>query len=163
VTEKREKPPHNRTAARRNPADIADFCGDLIRAAGLDLVVNADTAGDSLELNISGPDRSLILSNGAALLNSLEYLLNRAFRDNHRNDQPIVLNSERYRQHREAELVLLAKMASEKVLAQKKPLNLQPMPPRERRIVHLALADIEGVRSQSVGDGDDRSITIYPS
>jgi predicted RNA-binding protein Jag len=37
------------------------------------------------------------------------------------------------------------------------------MTPKERRIVHLALAVIEGVRSESQGDGDHRSITIYPS
>jgi predicted RNA-binding protein Jag len=37
------------------------------------------------------------------------------------------------------------------------------MTPRERRIVHLALAVIEGVRSQSEGDGENRSVTIYPS
>jgi spoIIIJ-associated protein len=45
----------------------------------------------------------------------------------------------------------------------RKPLGLQPMTPRERRIVHLALAGIEGVRTQSEGEGDSRSITIYPS
>ena len=54
-------------------------------------------------------------------------------------------------------------MASEKVLAMKKPLGLQPMTPRERRIIHLALAGIEGVETRSSGDGDNRSITIYPS
>jgi spoIIIJ-associated protein len=54
-------------------------------------------------------------------------------------------------------------MASQKVISLRKPLNLQPMVPRERRIVHLALAGIEGVRSQSSGEGDNRSITIYPS
>ncbi len=72
------------------------------------------------------------------------------------------MDSDRYRQHREAELVLLARMASKKVIEQRRPLTLQPMIPRERRIVHLALATIEGVHSQSDGEGENRSITIYP-
>jgi spoIIIJ-associated protein len=54
-------------------------------------------------------------------------------------------------------------MASKKVISLGKPLTLQPMIPRERRIVHLALTDIEGVHSQSDGEGENRSITIYPS
>ena len=93
----------------------------------------------------------------------MEYLVNKVFRIGREEYPAIVLDSDNYRQHREAELVLLAQMASEKVLAQQKPLSLQPMTAKERRIVHLALAAIEGVRSQSQGDGECRSITIYPS
>jgi len=74
-----------------------------------------------------------------------------------------VLDSDSYRQHREAELVLLAQMASKTVVAHRKPLTLQPMSPKERRIVHLALAAAGGVRSESQGEGDARSITIFPS
>ena len=73
------------------------------------------------------------------------------------------MDSEGYRQHREAELTLLAQMASKKVLTMRKPLELQPMIPRERRIVHLAMAEIEGVHTKSSGEGENRSITIFPS
>ena len=93
----------------------------------------------------------------------MEYLLNKVFRPGKDDAPGIVLDSDKYRQHREAELVLLAQMASQKVISLRKPLSLQPMIPRERRIVHLALAGIEGVRTQSDGEGDNRSITIYPS
>ncbi len=119
--------------------------------------------GGVIRLNLTGPDRPLLLSNSAALLNSMEYLLNKVFRAG-RDDTPgIMLDSDKYRKHREAELVLLAQMASKKVISFRRPLSLQPMIPRERRIVHLALAGIEGVRTKSDGDGDNRSITIYPS
>jgi spoIIIJ-associated protein len=74
-----------------------------------------------------------------------------------------LVDSDKYRQHREAELILLAQMASQKVISLRKHLSLQPMIPRERRIVHLALSGIAGVRSQSNGEGENRSITIYPS
>jgi spoIIIJ-associated protein len=115
-------------------------------------------------VNLVGPDRPLLLSNTAMLLNSMEYLVNKAFRTGKQAKiSSIVLDSEKYRQHREAELTLLAEMAAKKVAAQRRPLSLQPMTPRERRIVHLALANFEGVRSQSDGEGDNRSITIYPS
>jgi spoIIIJ-associated protein len=143
---------------------VVQFCEGLVRSVQLELTVSASEADGVVSIDLSGPDRPALLSNAATLLNSLEYLVNRVFRTGRESKiSSIVLDSESYRQHREAELVLLARMASEKVISQRRPLSLQPMTPRERRIVHLALAMIEGVRSQSEGDGDNRSITIYPS
>ena len=129
----------------------------------MDLSFEGKVEDRTIQLNLTGPDRPFLLSNNAALLNSLEFLLNRVFRSARDEVPGILLDSDSYRQHREAELVLLAQMASKKVISFQKPLSLQPMIPRERRIVHLALAGIEGVRSQSSGEGENRSITIYPS
>ncbi len=143
---------------------VIRFCQEIIHRLQMELSVEAKLDGNTLTVNLAGTDRPLLLSNTAALLNSLEYLVNKAFRtEKDEKISSLVFDSDKYRQHREAELVLLAQMASKKVLSQRRPLSLQPMTPRERRIVHLALAEIEGVRSQSEGDGDNRSITIYPS
>jgi spoIIIJ-associated protein len=143
---------------------VVRFCQDIVRRLQMELRVEAKLEGTTLTINFSGADRPLLLSNTAAVLNSLEYLVNKAFRtEKDQRISSLVCDSDKYRQHREAELVLLAQMASKKVLTQRRPLSLQPMTPRERRIVHLALAEIEGVRSQSEGDGENRSITIYPS
>jgi spoIIIJ-associated protein len=130
----------------------------------MELRITATEDSGTVHVNLTGPDRGVLLSGNAAVLNCLEYLVNKSFRTG--KDEKItsvVLDSDRYRQHREAELVLLAQMASQKVVAQRRPLSLQPMTPRERRIVHLALAAIEGVRSESIGEGDSRSITIFPT
>jgi spoIIIJ-associated protein len=131
----------------------------------LDLTLECKEEGGVVYVNLTGQDRPFLLSNSASVLNSMEFLLNKTFRGGkEKEDAPgIILDSDHYRQHREAELVLLAQMAAKKVIAQRKPLGLQPMTPRERRIVHLALAGIDGVRSQSEGEGDNRSVTIFPS
>ena len=142
---------------------VERFCRELVHALRVDLSVAASGEGETVLVNISGADRPLLLSNAAALLNSIEYLANRVFRATGPETPSVLMDSDHYRQHREAELLLLARMASEKVLEQRRPLTLQPMVPRERRIVHLALAGIEGVRSQSDGEGEKRSITIYPA
>lgn len=151
--------------------EVVNFCGDLLKHLHLDLVAEGrgERDGDGvIRINVTGDDRGLLLSNSASLLNSLEYLLNKAFPGDHagrREDAPpsVELDSDDYRKHRELELKLLAKMGSEKVLASGKPLTLQPMVPRERRIVHLSLAEVAGVESRSEGRGDDRSITIFPA
>lgn len=142
----------------------ARFCEDLVARMKFELTVEASEADGAITLNLTGPDRSYLLSNTASLLNGIEYILNKAFRTGKESKiTAIVLDSDNYRRHRESELTLLAEMAAKKVLAQRKALTLQPMTPRERRIVHLALAAIAGVRSQSDGEGDNRSITIHPA
>jgi spoIIIJ-associated protein len=163
VTENPQSLPRHRTC-ERSIQSIADFCNELIAQLKMDLSVEAKEVDGIIHVNCAGADRSYLLSNSASLLNSVEYLLNKIFWAGGKEDAPgITLDSDNYRQHREAELVLLAQMASQKVISLRKPLSLQPMIPRERRIVHLALAGIEGVRTQSSGEGDNRSITIYPS
>jgi spoIIIJ-associated protein len=144
--------------------EIEAFCQRVVSMMRMELRASAREEGSTVHVNLSGPDRGVLLSGNAAVLNCLEYLVNKSFRTG--KDEKIasvILDSDRYRQHREAELILLAQMASQKVVSQRKPLSLQPMTPRERRIVHLALAAIEGVRSESIGEGDSRSITIFPT
>jgi spoIIIJ-associated protein len=138
------------------------FCRELIELLRLDLTVEGSEEDGIIHINLTGPDRSYLLTNSASLLNNMEYLLNRVFPVGKEEAPGIMMDADKYRKHREAELILLAQMASEKVISFRKPLSLQPMIARERRIVHLALAGIEGVRSQSEGEGDNRSITIHP-
>jgi spoIIIJ-associated protein len=139
------------------------FCQELVELLRLDLTVEGNVEDGIIHINLTGPDRPYLLTNAASLLNNMEYLLNRVFPVSKEKSPGIVLDADKYRKHREAELILLAQMASEKVISFRKPLSLQPMIARERRIVHLALADIEGVRSRSEGEGDNRSITIHPA
>ena len=155
--------PQNPEERERSVDGITGFCEELVSCLNMDLTIECKEEEGAIHVNFTGPDRPYLLSNSASLLNCMEYLINKVFRLGKDEVLGIILDSDRYRQHREAELVLLAQMASQKVISLRKPLSLQPMTPRERRIVHLALAGIEGVRSQSDGEGDNRSITIYPS
>ena len=153
----------NPKAQERSAQAVIDFCRGLIACLHMDLETDGKEEEGVVYINLAGGDRPILLSNSASLLNNIEYLLNKVFHLGRDDSHGIVLDSDQYRQHREGELVLLAKMASEKVISLHKPLSLQPMIPRERRIVHLALAGIEGVRTESNGEGDNRSITIFPS
>jgi spoIIIJ-associated protein len=153
----------NPKLCERSVQSIEAFCRELIISLQMEINLDIKDEEGAISINLRGPDRSFLLSNSASLLNSIEYLLNRVFRTDKDEAPGIFVDSDRYRQHREAELILLAQMASQKVISLRKPLSLQPMIARERRIVHLALSSIEGVRTQSNGEGENRSITIYPS
>ena len=148
--------------------EIVNFCEDILGRLQMDLIVEGRVENGVIYINVTGKDRGYILSNSAALLNSLEYLLNKVFpasRAKERKEEDasgIELDSDDYRKHRKLELELLARMASQKALTSNKPLTLQPMVPHERKIVHMALAETAGVESRSEGSGENRSITIYP-
>ncbi len=143
---------------------VKRFCRELIDGMRLTLDIAVREEERVVTVNLTGPDRPILVSNTASVLNSVEYLLNKVFQTGKDEEiATIILDSEDYRRHREAELKLLAQVASQKVIAQHRPLSLQPMSPKERRIVHLALGPIPGVRSQSDGEGENRNITIYPA
>jgi len=147
----------------RSIESIIETCRRMMKSLQMNLSVEGTEEEGRILLNISGQDRPYLLSNSASVLNSIEYLINRFYRGRKDEGEGIIVDSDGYRQHREAELTLLAQMASKKVITLRKPLGLQPMTPRERRIVHLALAEIDGVHTKSSGEGDNRSITIFPS
>ncbi len=74
----------------------------------------------------------------------------------------VLLDINNYREKREEYLVSYAKRAVEEVLSSKQPIELSPMKPSERRIIHIALKDTEGIETSSAGDGDDRRVVITP-
>jgi len=147
----------------RSLESVLESCRKIVQGLQLNITADGTADGGKIHINLTGEDRTYLLSNSASVLNSIEYLMNRFFRGGKEEGAGIELDSDGYRQHREAELTLLAQMASQKVLTLRKPLGLQPMTARERRIVHLVLAEIEGVHTKSSGEGENRCITIFPS
>lgn len=109
-----------------------------------------------------GPDKELLLERGAELLLALEYLAVRSLRLEPPFFDRIRFDSGDFRSLRIAELMLSAKVAAQRVRETKQPFRLNPMAPRERRIVHLALKDLQGIRTSSEGIGEERQVVILP-
>ena len=60
-------------------------------------------------------------------------------------------------------MVGLAERVARQVARNRRPISLEPMPPNERRIVHMTLKELPDVRTESSGEGSLRRVTIYPS
>jgi len=101
-----------------------------------------------------GPDKDLLLERGAELLLAMEYLAVRSLRLEPPFFDRIRFDSGDFRALRIAELMLSAKVAAQRVRETRQPFRLNPMAPRERRIVHLALKDLPGIRTNSEGVGE---------
>ncbi len=115
-----------------------------------------------LMLNIEGEDLGILIGRRAETLAALQYLTRLMV--NHRSHRwvNLVVDVEGYKARREEQLVRLAERMAERVVSTGRPVALEAMPPRERRIVHITLRNHPQVTTHSVGEGDQRKVTIVP-
>jgi len=148
---------------------LRDFLETILRAAGLQLKVSVTlaepaSASDAEVLaDVDGRDKEILLERGAEVLKALEHLAFRALRLEPEHHEKIHIDCGGYRALRFEELRMTAKVAAERVQTSRQPFKLNPMTSRERRIVHLALKDMPGVRTESVGIGEHRQVVIHPA
>jgi spoIIIJ-associated protein len=123
--------------------------------------------GETSRLNVvgDGADRdalgSLIGRKGERL-SALQHLVNLMLSRRTGQWTRVLVDVEDYRGRRERQLAELAQRAAERVLETGKMLQLEPMPALERRWVHLALRDHEGVGTQSIGEEPNRRVVVLP-
>ena len=146
------------------------FLEETLRAANLDLkvsvrAVGANSAEGDAEVlaDLDGRDKEILLERNAEVLKAVEHLAFRALRLEPAYHEKIHIDSGGYRALRFEELRMTARVAAERVQSSKQPFRLNPMSSRERRIVHLALKEMTGVRTESVGMGEERQVVIHPA
>ena len=123
------------------------------------------TQGDpeSVELEIKGDGSGILIGRHGQTLDALEYLVNRIVARRIRDAAPVVLETESYRARRRQQLQRMALSMGERAKRDHRPMTLDPMPPRDRRVVHLALKDDPMLTTRSSGEGFLRSIEIVPA
>jgi spoIIIJ-associated protein len=148
---------------------LREFLENMVRSGKFQLSVNvravAPSSADDAEViaDLDGRDKELLLERGAEVLKALEHLAFRALRLEPAYHEKIHLDCGGYRALRFEELRMTARVAAERVQASRQPFRLNPMSSRERRIVHLAVKDVPGVRTESVGVGEHRQVVIHPA
>ncbi len=157
---------------RQATADaLRQFLENIVRVSGFELNVkvravseDASTEGDAEVLaDLDGRDKEILLERSAEVLKAFEHLAFKALRLEPAYHEKIHIDCGGYRALRFEELKMTARVAAERVQQTKQPFRLNPMSSRERRIVHLAVKDIPGVRTQSAGMGEDRQVVIHPA
>lgn len=107
-------------------------------------------------------DYGNIIGRRGETLDALQYLTRLFVNRSEDNNKRVALNVGDYRSRREETLKALAKRQANRVLKYSRSTALEPMNPYERRIIHTAIQEIEGVTSHSVGEGDRRRVVITP-
>ena len=123
-------------------------------------VTEEDSEG--IELAIKGDGSGLLIGRHGQTLDALEYLVNRILARRIKDGVPITLDTESYRERRRRQLHRMALSMAEQTKREHASVTLDPMPPRDRRIVHLALKDDPLITTRSTGDGFLRAVEIIP-
>ena len=118
---------------------------------------------ETVEIEIKGDGSGILIGRHGQTLDALEYIVNRILARRIKDAAPISLETESYRARRRQQLHRMALSMGEKAKREHKPVRLEPMPPRERRVVHLALKDDPMVTTRSAGDGVMRALEIVPT
>jgi spoIIIJ-associated protein len=146
--------------ARQTLAELLDKmgieCEVTIRAAGLE----PDSA--PITLDVSGDDLDVLIGKQGEVLNALQYIARLIVSREVEHWVNMVVDVEKYKQRRAQSLKQLAERIAERVASTRQPVALEPMPPNERRVIHVTLHDHPTVTTQSVGKGDNRKVTIIP-
>ena len=119
---------------------------------------NEDLDGPIFE--IEGDDAGLLIGRKGETLNTFQFLVR--YIVSHKLDDRVnlMIDVEGYQQRRHQSLENMARRVARRVSDTGRSITLEPMPPNERRIVHLALSDHPGVTTESTGFGDSRQVTV---
>ncbi len=135
--------------------------------AGTDIsVYHAEPASPEEEapwiLNIEGEDLGILIGRRGETLNALQYITRLIVSRELQRRANIVIDVEDYKARRESTLERLARKMAEQAKRLGKTVTLEPMPPNERRVIHVTLREDNEVETESIGSGDDRKVTIIP-
>jgi len=139
-----------------------NFLQQVIEAMKLDVKFDIEENENTIKFNLHGKNVGLLIGHRGETLDSLQYLVNvvaskyRGY-DRYRR---IILDAENYRKRREEALIRLAKKLAKKVMETKESVELEPMSPNERRIIHMALQDHPYVETYSEGEEPNRRVII---
>ena len=115
-----------------------------------------------IKVELSGADGPLVKERGGELLRSFEHVALEMLRLAPDEHDQVVFDCENFRSARQQELRLSANVAADRVRQSGMPYAFAPMSSRERRLLHLALRDMEDLRTESAGEALQRYVVVYP-
>lgn len=136
---------------------------DVVNLMNLRTRVTSWEDEEEIHVDVWGEDLGILIGRGGATLQALQDIVITIVRRNCPEERRIVVDVERYKERRRQKLMEYAERMAEKALATRKPIKLEPMTPRERKIVHDALKEVMGVESKSEGEDPQRRIVINPA
>ncbi len=121
-----------------------------------------ETITSSVSLDVRGDDLGILIGRRGQTLAALQYVVRLMVGRRIDKWVPVIIDVEGYRQRRSEALKRFAIEMADRVKARGAPFTLEPMPPHERRIIHMALADNPHVFTESTGQGEERKVVIRP-
>ena len=141
-------------------SSIVEFLDRFIAALGIKATVAVEETPDGPRLNLAGEEAELLVRHRGEPLKALQHVVDMAYGRTLDGEKRVFVDALEYRKGKDVELrkmaVFLAQKAKDTGLDQ----QLGPLNPYERRIVHMAVAEIPGATTESVGDAFSKTVLI---
>ncbi|MDQ3366066.1 MAG: KH domain-containing protein [Myxococcota bacterium] len=154
------------TAEREDLAEKAsEFLLGVLERMGISADIDIKDDSDKTILEIQTKETEVVIGRRGVVMDALQHLVNKVVYRDRTGDRakPLVVDAGGFRDKQIERLRSLAQKMGEKALQTKQIVELQPMTPHDRRIVHMAIAEMAGLSSRSEGEGDDRHLLIVPT
>jgi len=145
--------------------EALEFAQDIILKMGMDCDVSLQQRDDEdgdIHIQVTGPDAGRIIGKKGQVLAAVQFIVNRAMNRPGLERRYVSVDADGYRSRREDSLANMARRLGRQAVSDGQIITFEPMSPRDRRVVHLALAKFDGVVTKSEGEGDDRRVQIIP-
>jgi spoIIIJ-associated protein len=143
-----------------------EFVSHVVEDMEIDCEVHLRRPGadspDEISIEIVGRDSGRIIGKKGQVLQALQFLTHRVINRPGEEKRHVLVDAEGYRSRRDTNLATMARKLGKQALELGKIITFEPMNPRDRRVVHMALSNFEGVVTKSDGEGDDRRVQIIP-
>ena len=136
------------------------FLSELLTDLRFDLSVSSEWTDEGCQMNLSGGDVPLVLSENGEMLDAFEVLLFQIYGREFERTQRFVCDADGFRQSRKAELQAMARFAAQNVRKNGRPFTFGVLNSTERRVIHLTLQTEEDLLTESVGAGRDRRLQV---
>lgn len=140
-----------------------DFLQRLIHRMGFAAEIRTQIAEDRIMIRLNSPSSSVLIGKNGSTLDAIQFLVTRVVARGGRVLPPIIVDIESYKERKIARLERIARRTAQKVVADQQEVALEPMSPGDRKIVHTALKDFEGIKTFSRGAEGERSVVITPT
>ena len=140
-------------------SQAAEFVTRVVREMGLALDVQIETGQDGTRINLDGDGAEALLAKRAEGLQALQHIVDSAFRKQ-LGDERLLVDCNGFRRGKDNELRLMARFLAEKAKTTGIEQSIGPLNAYERRLVHLAVAEVPGATSESIGDAAVKTVTI---
>lgn len=144
-------------------AEVSEVLENILSLLALEGSFEVDEQDELVKVSIDLEDAGKLIGHNGETLGALQYLVNMIVAKNINGDKRVVVDVASWRQGKESELEQKAKGWAEDVVTSNQEMVLPAMPSWQRRVIHLAIEGIDGVSSESVGEGDERHLVIKPS
>ncbi len=139
-----------------------EFLTEVLKNMNIAATVDAEINNGIISLNIKGENMGVVIGKRGQTLDALQYLLSLVINRNNDDYVRVILDTENYRKKRRESLIRLANKLANKAVKYNKDMNLEPMNPYERRIIHSSLQSNKNVGTRSDGKEPYRRVVIYP-